>query len=97
MGVYRLSEESANDISSIYEYGIEKFGLGQAKAYLLDLQDTFQTLAENINIGNDASEFLPSLRRFVYKSHMIFYLQSESGVFVIRILNQSMDYQHYLK
>jgi len=83
MGVYKLSEESANDISSIYEHGIEKFGIGQARIYLLGL--------------HDASEFLPFLKRSVYKSHMIFYLQSESGIFVVRTLNHSMDYQQYLK
>ncbi len=97
MGVYKLSEECAIDLSNIYEYGIEKFGLGQAKDYLLGLEDAFQTLANNKNIGSDASQFLPSLRRFVYNAHMIFYLSSTSGVFIVRTLNHKMDYQQQLK
>jgi toxin ParE1/3/4 len=96
MAVYRLSNECKLDISKIYEYGIHNFGLNQAKEYLNGLQELFQTLAENSNLGRDASEFYPSLKRIVHKSHMIFYLQSESGVFIVRTLSQSMDYERHL-
>lgn len=96
MGVYKLSKKCESDISQIYEYGIEKFGLNQAQEYLIGLHGLFQALAENSNIGSDASEFYPALKRFVYKSHMIFYLQSESGIFIVRTLSQSMDYERHL-
>lgn len=96
MGAYKLSTECEIDISDIYEYGIEKFGLKLAQEYLIGLHDIFKTLAGNSNIGRDASEFYPSLRRFVYKSHMIFYLKSKSGVFTVRTLSQSMDYELHL-
>lgn len=96
MGVYKLSQECQIDISEIYEYGIEEFGLNQAQEYLIGLHDLFQTLTENTNSGRDASEFHPSLKRFVYKAHMIFYLQVESGIFIVRTLSQSMDYDRHL-
>ena len=73
MGAYKLSKEREIDTSEMYEYGIEKFGLNQAKAYLIGLHDLFQTLTEDSEIGRDASEFYTSLKRFVYKSHMVFY------------------------
>ncbi|WP_436516367.1 type II toxin-antitoxin system RelE/ParE family toxin [Ekhidna sp. To15] len=96
MDAYKLSKECEIDISEIYEYGIEKFGLNQAQEYLIGLHDLFQTLTENSGIGRDASEFYSSLKRFVYKSHMIFYLQSETGIFIVRTLSQSMDYERHL-
>lgn len=96
MGAYRLSKECEIDISEIYEYGIEKFGLNQAQDYLIGLHDLFKTLTENSDTGRDASEFYPSLKRFVYKSHMVFYLQSESEIFIVRTLSQSMDYERHL-
>jgi toxin ParE1/3/4 len=65
MGVYKLSNESATDISNIYEFGIGEFGLEQAQKYLFGLHKLFQTLADNSNIGRDASEFIPLLKRFV--------------------------------
>ncbi len=96
MGVYRLSNESENDIAGIYEYGIEKFGILQAQEYLIGLHNLFQTLTENPYLGRDASEFSPSLIRFNYKSHMVFYLKSDSDISIVRVLHQSMDYPQYL-
>ncbi|MEQ8628605.1 type II toxin-antitoxin system RelE/ParE family toxin [Ekhidna sp.] len=96
MGAYKLSKECEIDISEIYEYGIEQFGLKQAQEYLIGLHDLFQTLAENSGIGRDASELYPALKQFAYKSHMVFYLESESGIFIVRTLSQSMDYKSHL-
>lgn len=96
MGVYRLSNESETDIAGIYEYGIEKFGILQAQEYLIGLHNLFQTLTKNPYIGRDASEFSPSLIRFNYKSHMVFYLKSDSDISIVRVLHQSMDYPQYL-
>jgi len=72
MGAYRLTVACEIDISEIYEYGIEQFGLNQAQEYLIGPHDLFRTLAENSNIGRDASEFYPSLKQFAYKSYMFF-------------------------
>ncbi|MEP0985065.1 type II toxin-antitoxin system RelE/ParE family toxin [Ekhidna sp.] len=96
MGAYKISKECEIDISEIYGYGIEQFGLKQAQEYLIGLHNLFQTLTENSGIGTDASEFYPTLKRFVYKSHMVFYFQSESGIFIVRTLSQSMDYERHL-
>ena len=96
MGVYRLSKECKSDLVHIYEYGIENFGLDQAQKYMLGLHELFQSLSDNVDLGRDASEFFLSLKRFTYKSHMIFYLQSDSGVFIVRTLSQSMDYEQHL-
>ena len=96
MDVYKLSEECKLDIANIYEFGIEKFGLNQAQQYILGLNDLFQTLADNVDIGRDASEFAPRLKRFSYKSHMVFYLVILSGVLIVRTLSQSMDYERHL-
>lgn len=96
MGVYKLSNESTIDLADIYEFGIENVGLNQAQKYFLGLHELFQTLSDNTNIGRDASEFLSFLKRFVYKSHIIFYLSTDSGVLIIRVLSQSMDYEIHL-
>ncbi len=96
MGVYKLSAKCDEDMVSIYEYGIEEFGLGQSKKYLMDLHDSFQTLANSSFIGSDASELIPELRRFTYHSHMIFYFSTEYGVLILRVLHQSMDYRKHL-
>ncbi len=94
MGDYKLSQKTEIDLSKIYEYGIETFGIKQAKEYVLGIHNLFQILANNSHLGRDASEFMLSLKRFSYKSHTIFYLITTNGILIVRVLSQSMDYEN---
>ncbi len=96
MGVYKVSRKAEIDFAKMYEYGIETFGLKQAKDYLLGMHMLFQVLADNTSLGRDASEFILSLKRFSYKSHTIFYITTDIDILIIRVLNQSMDYEKNL-
>ena len=96
MGVYRVSGKAETDLAKMYEYGIETFGLEQAQAYLLGMHALFQVLANNTYLGRDASEFILSLKRFSYKSHTIFYIPTDIDILIVRVLNQSMDYENNL-
>ena len=49
MGVYKVSGKAEIDLSKMYEYGIETFGLKQAQTYLFGIHDIFQVLSDNIN------------------------------------------------
>ena len=93
MGAYKVSGKAESDLTIMYEYGIERFGLKQTQAYLFGIHDIFQVLSENINLGRDASDFVVSLKRFSYKSHTIFYLATDIDILIVRVLNQSMDYE----
>ena len=96
MDVYKVSRRAEIDLAKMYEYGIETFGLKQAKDYLFGIHDLFQILADNTNLGRDASEFIISLKRFSYKSHTIFYLITDIDILIVRVLSQSMDYDKNL-
>ena len=96
MGVYRISRKAEIDLAKLYEYGIETFGLQQAKLYVLGIHELFETLANNVRLGRDASELALSLKRFSYKSHTIFYLITATDIFIVRVINQNMDYQRNL-
>jgi toxin ParE1/3/4 len=96
MGVYRPSRLAESDLANIFEYGIEKFGLQLARNYLVELQNAFQALADNPNLGRSAFEFSTGLRRFSYEAHIIFYLPTGAGIFIVRVLNQSMDFDLHL-
>ncbi|NDV14862.1 hypothetical protein GO009_02395 [Muricauda sp. TY007] len=97
MGVYKLSNKAETDLAEMYEFGIYKFGLLQAQRYFNGMHEVFGVLAENIDLGCDASEFIGDLKRFSYKAHTIFYFQTTSGIFVLRVLSQRMDYTHSLQ
>lgn len=96
MGVYKLSRKAEIDLAEIYEFGVYKFGLLQAQKYFLGMHDVFQVLGENPNLGRNASEFIENLKRFTYKAHTIFYLQTADGLFILRVLSHRMDYESNL-
>lgn len=97
MAVYKLSRKAEINLAAMYEFGINKFGLSQAQNYFYAMHEVFETLAKNLNLGRDASEFIENLKIFSYKAHTIFYLQTASGIFILRVLSQHMDYERNLK
>ncbi|MBT8185407.1 MAG: type II toxin-antitoxin system RelE/ParE family toxin [Eudoraea sp.] len=97
MGVYKLSNKAEIDLAEMYEFGIYKFGLSQAQQYFFGMHEAFEILANNTDLGRDASEFIADLKRFSFKAHTIFYLVTKSGIFIIRILGHRMDYEQNLK
>ncbi|MBK5213492.1 MAG: type II toxin-antitoxin system RelE/ParE family toxin [Flavobacteriaceae bacterium] len=75
MGVYKLSGNAEIDLDEMYEYGIVKFGLLQAQNYFFEMEELFKLLSQNAELGRDASEFIPQLKRFSFKAHTIFSCQ----------------------
>ena len=45
--------------------------------------------------GRDASELAPNLRRSAYESHIIFYVPEATGVLIVRVLHQRMDFARH--
>ncbi|MGY6742962.1 MAG: type II toxin-antitoxin system RelE/ParE family toxin [Cecembia sp.] len=93
MAKYKLSVQAERDLSSIFEYGIFQFGLNQAQYFLMEIEQTFEELSKLNMSGIDVSELYPGLRKYAFKSHLIFYLATTYGVFIVRVLHQSRDYK----
>lgn len=96
MGIYKLSQKAEFDLAEMYEEGIFKFGFLQAQKYFLEMHDVFGVLAENADLGRDASEFIKDLKRFAFNAHTIFHFRTTNGIFIINVLSQRMDYGRYL-
>jgi toxin ParE1/3/4 len=96
MGVYKLSVAAATDLEDIFEYGIFRFGLDQAKRYVQAMEQHFLLLSDNVGLGREAGELSSGLKRFSYGSHVIFYLEISNGILVVRVLHQSMDFEQHL-
>ena len=92
MAEYRLSSRAEADLAEIADYTVDTFGIEQARRYRDELESCFQTLAANPMIGRSADELGSNLRRYEHQSHIVFYLLSDHGVFVVRVLHQRMDY-----
>ena len=91
MAAYRLTPRAADDLDGIYEYTIVNFGLERARDYLNGLHRRFEDLAERPALGRAAEHLAPRLRRFPYRSHVVFYMPEDHGVLIVRVLHESMD------
>ena len=93
----QLSKAAEDDIASIADYTIFKFGIGQAQKYRNGLIDSLAKIAHNPELGQIF--ILPNgigLKRFRYKSHIVFYKENSSGILVVRILGGMMDFKRHL-
>ncbi len=89
--MYKLSKLAAEDFAAIYEYTLLNFGVGQADAYLENLDETLKLLSESPLMGQECTDIAAGLRRHNHQSHAIFYRPCESEVFIVRILHQQME------
>ena len=96
MAGYSLSAKAASDLEAIYEYTILRFGLDQARGYLLGLHEQCQVLAEQPARGREADALASGLRRCEYQSHIIFYIPKEHGIRIVRVLHQRMDVRRHV-
>jgi toxin ParE1/3/4 len=96
MGSYTLSGEADADVQSIAEEFVKRWGLARAEKYIMALHETFERLAEFPNMGRDVSSIRSGYMRIESGSHSVFYRKIESGVLVVRILHERMDFERHL-
>ena len=93
---YRLTALAELDLAGIASYTIEALGIEQARRYRDGLDICFRNLAANPRLGRSAEDLAPDLRRFEHRSHVVFYLEHEGGVLIVRILHATMDAARHL-
>ncbi|MBM3573370.1 MAG: type II toxin-antitoxin system RelE/ParE family toxin [Alphaproteobacteria bacterium] len=67
----------------------------QARRYRDGLERCFRMLAEHPRRGRSAARLAPSLRRWDYEAHAIFYRPVAAGVLSVRALHQRMDFSRH--
>lgn len=88
MARYELTKAAATDFQSIFEFGIDTFGLTQALKYQNGLQKRFKEIAEQPELYVAVDEIRAGYRRSVFKSHAIYYVAQSDHVLIVRILGQ---------
>ena len=91
MANYVLTGMAERDVENIAQYTLEEFGLAQAEKYLSGLHQALCTLAEYPTIGSNQNHIKVNSRRYVYRSHSIYYLQQDHTVVIFRILGPGED------
>ena len=95
MDHYTLSQKAQEDIESIYDFGLQKFGKDQAIGYLMEMRSYFELLLRNTEIGKQRDEIKQGLYSFPYVSHIIFYRLFKNHIRIVRILHGSRDLKKF--
>lgn len=91
MAAYRLTRRAATDLDGIFEFTAETFGVEQARSYLDGIHGCCERLSGNPLLGRSADSLAAGLRRYEFRSHVVFYLPDPEGVVVVRVLHVRMD------
>jgi len=94
---YVFSEEAAADIDDIFEFGEYKFGNAQAINYLIGLEEHFEKLKDNPDIGRERNEIKKGLYSLTYMSHIIFYRKLKNKLIIVRVLYGGRDLIRFLE
>ena len=88
MGSYDLTRAADEDFATIFNYGIDTFGLDQALKYQNGMKRRFAELAAQPRLYPAVDHIRGGYRRSVYGSHSIYYRIEARGVEIVRILGQ---------
>jgi toxin ParE1/3/4 len=91
MNTYQLTPLAEADVSDIWNYTIENWNTAQAKRYVSLIETAVEALAEKPKKGKPADSIRHGYRKWSVGSHVIYYLEVDAGIVVIRVLHQSMD------
>lgn len=93
---YRLTPAAHRDLSSIWDYTLERWDADQAELYVTEIGAAIERIADQPGRGRRCDEVREGYRCYGIGSHLIFYVNGEGGVNVIRILHQRMDQSRHL-
>jgi len=91
-----LKPKAYEDLESIYNYSLSKFGKAKAIEYIGDINSVFTKLCKNELIGSDCDYIKHNLLKNNVNSHVIFYKIKQNEIEVFRILHQKQDYIRHL-
>lgn len=92
---YILSEITDVDLEDIFDYTMNEFGFEQAEKYLTEIEDVFQSLLTNPELGKMRNEIKVGLYSFPKDNHIIFYRILDNHIRIARVLHGSRDIPKY--
>jgi toxin ParE1/3/4 len=92
---YVLSPRAQADMDEIWDYTVETWNVDQAERYIRQLRQAVETVADDPRRGVSCDHIRPGYRSSV-ASHVLFFRLTDSGIDVVRVLHQRMDFARHL-
>jgi len=93
---YRLSKATQNDLLAIARYTVQTFGTEQSKSYRDGFKTCFELIAENPKLGRAQDHIRLGLRCHDHKSHTVYYINTDRGILIVRVLHEKQDPARHL-
>ena len=92
----RLTPAAQQDLSSIWDFSQQRWDEKQDEIYISEMRAAIERIAADPHRGRACDEIREGYRRYGIGSHLIFYIEKNDSVDVIRILHQRMDLTRHL-
>ncbi len=91
-----LSSRAKLDLGEIWDYTLSQWGVEQAEKYIRELWSVMKHAAENPTESADIGDVRSGYRKSIAGSHVIFFKITGTGIDIVRILHQRMDFDRHL-
>lgn len=86
-----VTPKAESDLTGIWLYTCEEWGIDQTDVYLDQLEAGMSQLIDHPSLGADYAHVLPGYRRLQVQHHAVFYRAHELKVLIVRVLHEDMD------
>ena len=89
-----LLPDAMGDLADIRAYTIDQWGFAQAERYLGEMGAAFRKIAQGQPVSRAVEH--RGLRKLRFRSHVIYFLEGDDSVQIVRVLHGSMDAERHL-
>ena len=86
-----ITPKAESDLTGIWVYTCEEWGVDQTDNHLDRLEAGMKRLIDHPSLGANYDHVFSGYRRLLVECHAVFYQLHESEVLVVRVLHEDMD------
>ncbi len=90
-----LAQRARKDLVEIRQYTVNRWGKEQARKYLGQIRQRMDDLANRRLHGKLREDIASNLKSYHAGRHVVFYVESEKGIEVARVLHDARDFQRH--
>ncbi|WP_425236781.1 type II toxin-antitoxin system RelE/ParE family toxin [Ulvibacterium sp.] len=94
---FLLTYAADADLDEIFEYTEAEYVFNQAVKYLSDLDNLFERLVKDPNLGRERKEIKKGIHSIIEQEHIVFYEIRKDYILVARILHGRRDIPKFIK
>ena len=92
-----LSPKAQDDLGTIWDYTVQRWGADQAERYIKDIQDAVLGLVDGTKPSQPIDDIRPGYRKSLIGAHLLLFRVEDTGtVNIVRILHSRMDTERHL-